>query len=133
MWHIHEQTTKPLVENQGKPDAIIQTVERYPMAVEVKIDYKRSLNETGEKQARERYLGKTLRTTGETITSAIAICIPYRFRTMPRDEIRENLEASNDFGYTLLSVDKPHRFPNRAVPRFMVCGISNWDPSRVYR
>lgn len=61
MWRIHEQTTKPLVENQGKPDAIIRTVERYPMAVEVKIDYKRSLNETGEKQARERYLGKTLR------------------------------------------------------------------------
>ena len=40
-WNIHEQTTKPLVENQGKPDATIRTVERYPMAVEVKIDYKR--------------------------------------------------------------------------------------------
>jgi len=36
MWNIHEQTTKPLVENQRKPDAIIRTVERYPMAVEVK-------------------------------------------------------------------------------------------------
>ena len=112
-WRIHEQTTKPLVENQRKPDVIIRTVERYPMAVEVKIDYKRGPNETGEKQAREHYLGKTLRTTGETITSAIAIRLPYRFRTMPRDEIRENLEASDDFAYTLLSVDEPHRFPKK--------------------
>ena len=112
-WSIHEQTTKPLVENQGKPDVIIRTVERYPMAVEVKIDYKRGPNETGEKQARERYLGKILRTTGETIASAIAIRLPYRFRTMPRDEIRENLEASNDFAYTLLNIDEPHRFPEK--------------------
>ena len=112
-WRIHEQTTIPLVENQRKPDVIIRTVERYPMAVEVKIDYKRGPNETGEKQAREHYLGKTLRTTGETIASAIAIRLPYRFRTMPRDEIRENLEASHDFAYTLLSVDEPHRFPKK--------------------
>ena len=112
-WRIHEQTTRPLVENQRKPDIIIQTVERYPMAVEVKIDYKRGPNETGENQARERYLGKTLRTTGETIASAIAIRLPYRFRTMPREEIRENLETSNDFAYALLSVDEPQRFPKK--------------------
>ena len=48
-WSIHEQTTKPLVESQGKPDVIIRTVERYPMAVEVKIDYKRGPNETRRK------------------------------------------------------------------------------------
>ena len=112
-WRIHEQTTKPLVENQGKPDVIIRTVERYPMAVEVKIDYKRGPNETGEKQAREQYLGKTLGMTLETLTSAIAIRLPYRFRTMPRDEIHENLETSNDFAYTLLSIDEPHRFPEK--------------------
>ena len=112
-WSIHEQTTKPLVENQGKPDVIIRTVERYPMAVELKIDYKRGPNETGEKQAREQYLGKTLGMTLETLTSAIAIRVPYRFRTMPRDEIRENLEASKDFAYTLLNIDEPHRFPEK--------------------
>lgn len=110
-WNIYEQTTKPLVENQRKPDVIIRTVERYPIAVEVKIDYKRGPNETGEKQVREYYLGKTLRTTGETIASAIAIRLPYRFRNMPRDEIRENLEASKDFAYALLNIDEPHRFP----------------------
>ena len=110
-WSIYEQTTKPLVENQRKPDVIIRTVERYPMAVEVKIDYKSGSNETGEDQARERYLGKTLRTTGETIDSAIAIRLPYRFRTIPRDEIRKNLERSNDFAYTLLRIDEPCRFP----------------------
>ena len=112
-WRIHEQTTKPLLENQRKPDVIIRTVERYPMAVEVKIDYKRGPNETGEEQAREHYLGKTLRTTLEKIASAIAIRIPYRFRTMPRDEIRENLETANDFGYALLNLDEPHRFPKK--------------------
>ena len=112
-WRIYEQTTRPLLENQRKPDVIIRTVERYPVAVEVKIDYKRGPNETGEKQAREYYLGKTLRTTGETIASAIAIRLPYRLRTMPREEIRENLEASNDFAYALLNIDEPHRFPKK--------------------
>ncbi len=112
-WRIHEQTTNPLLENQRKPDVIIRTVERYPMAVEVKIDYKRGPNETGEKQAREHYLGKTLQTTLEKVTNAITIRIPYRFRTMPRDEIRGNLETSNDFGYALLSIDEPHRFPKK--------------------
>ena len=112
-WNIYEQTTRPLVENQRKPDVIIRTVERYPIAIEVKIDHKRGPNETGEKQAREHYLGNTLHTTGETITSAIAIRLPYRFRNMPRDEISENLEASNDFAYALLSVDEPQRFPKK--------------------
>ena len=112
-WSIHEQTTKPLVENQKKPDAIIRTVDRYPMAVEVKIDYKRGPNETGEKQAREQYLGKTLAMTQEQLTSAIAIRLPHRFRTMQRDEIRENLEASKDFAYVLLNLDEPNRFPKK--------------------
>ena len=110
-WRIHEQMIDPLIENQGKPDAIIRTLERYPMAVEVKMDNKHSPNETCEKQARQRYLGKTLRTTLETIASAIAIRVPYRFRTMPREEIRENLETAEDFSYALLNLDKPHRFP----------------------
>ena len=112
-WSIDEQTTQPLLENQRKPDAIIRTVERYPMAVEVKIDHQRGPNKTGEKQAREGYLGKTLRTTLENIASAIAIRIPYRFRTMPRGDIRKNLEVSKDFAYTLLNIDEPHRFPEK--------------------
>ena len=112
-WRIHEQTPKPLLENSAKPDAIIRTLERYPMAVEVKIDYKRGPNETGEKQVREQYLGKTLGMTLETLTSAIAIRLPYRFRTMPRHDIRENLETAKDFAYALLSVDEPHRFPKK--------------------
>ena len=112
-WNIYEQTIKPLIENRRKPDVIIRTVERYPIAVEVKIDYKNAPNETGEKQAREYYLGKTLHTTGETIASAIAIRLPHRFRAMPREEISGNLEASNDFAYALLNLDEPHRFPKK--------------------
>ena len=112
-WKIYEQTTQPLVENKKKPDAIIRTVERYPMAVEVKIDNKRGPNETGEKQAREQYLGKTLAMTHEKLTSAMVIRIPHRFRTMPRDEISENLKDSKDFAYTLLNIDEPDRFPKK--------------------
>ena len=112
-WKIYEQTTKPLVENKKKPDAIIRTVERYPMAVEVKIDNKRGPNETGEKQAHDQYLGKTLAMTQEKLTSAMVIRIPHRFRTMPRDAIRENLASSKDFAYTLLNLDEPHRFPKK--------------------
>ena len=123
-WHIHEQTPKPFVENQRKPDAIIRTVERYPMAVEVKIDYKRGPNETGEKQAREQYLAKTLAMTLETLTSAIAIRLPYRFRTMLRHEIRENLETAKDIAYALLSVDEPHRFPKKGWLRGSIADIA---------
>ncbi len=112
-WKIYEQTTQPLVENKKKPDAIIRTVERYPMAVEVKIDYKRGPNETGEKQAHDQYLGKTLAMTQEKLTSAMVIRIPHRFRTMPRDEISENLRDCKDFAYTLLNLDEPHRFPKK--------------------
>lgn len=112
-WKIYEQTTKPLVENKKKPDAIIRTVERNPMAVEVKIDYKRGPHETGEKQAREQYLGKTLAMTREELTSAMVIRIPYRFRTMPRDEISEKLKDAKDFAYHLLNLDDPQRFPRK--------------------
>ena len=112
-WKIYEQTTKPLVENKKKPDAIIRTVERYPMAVEVKIDYERGPNETGEKQAHDQYLGKTLAMTQEILTSAMVIRIPHRFRTMPRDAIRENLASSKDFAWTLLNLDEPRRFPKK--------------------
>lgn len=112
-WKIYEQTTNPLVENKKKPDAIIRTVERHPMAVEVKIDYKHGPNETGEKQAREQYLGKTLEMTREKLTSAMVIRLPYRFRTMPRDEISENLNDSKDFAYHLLNLDESHRFPKK--------------------
>ena len=72
-WRVHEQTTKPLLENQRRPDVLIRAIERYPMAVEVKIDHKHPPNETGEKQARAHYLGKTLRTTFETVTKQDAI------------------------------------------------------------
>ena len=112
-WKIYEQTTQPLVENKKKPDVIIRTVERYPMGVEVKIDYKRGPNETGEKQARDQYLAKTLAITQEKLTSAMVIRIPYRFRTMPRDEISDNLKASSDFAYLLLNLDDPQRFPKK--------------------
>ena len=94
--------------------SIIRTVERYPMAVEVKIDYTRGPNETGEKQAREQYLGKTLAMTREKLTSSMVIRIPYKFRTMSRDKIRENLESSKDFAYVNpQSLMNPYRFPKK--------------------
>ena len=114
-WKIYEQTTQPLVENKKKPDMIIRTVERYPMGVEVKIDYKRGPNETGEKQASEQYLGKTLAMTQEQLTSAMVIRIPHRFRSMPRDEISENLKDSKDFAYLLLNLDEPSQIPEKRL------------------
>lgn len=106
-WRIDEQKTKPLIENDRKPDAIVRKTERYPLALEVKVDYARAPNEAGEEQARKYYLGRTLSTTLEIITSAMAIRVPYRFRALPRHKIRENLEAATDFGYALLNVDEP--------------------------
>ncbi len=123
-WRIYEQTTKPLVENQRKPDIIIRTVERYPMAVEVKIDPKHTSNETGIEQAREHYLGKTLRTTLETVASAIAIRIPHRFRTMPRHDIQEHLKSTDDFKYVLLSLETPDRFPREGWLKGRIADIA---------
>ena len=37
-WEIDEQTPRPFVENDRKPDAIVRTTGRYPLAVEVKPD-----------------------------------------------------------------------------------------------
>ncbi len=51
--------------------------------------------------------------TQEKLTSAMVIRIPHRFRTMPRDEISENLRDCKDFAYTLLNLDEPHRFPKK--------------------
>ncbi len=54
-WKIYEQTTQPLVENKKKPDAIIRTVERYPMAVEVKL----TTSAAPTKQAKNRHMIST--------------------------------------------------------------------------
>ncbi len=112
-WDIDEQAPQPFVENDRKPDAIVRTTERYPLAIEVKIDTARGANEAGEEQARLHYLGKTLKTTLQPVASAIAIRIPHAFRTMPRDAIRASLEAEEAFRYILLNVDEPRRFPKR--------------------
>ncbi len=110
-WQIDEQITKPFIENRRKPDAIVRTIEKYPLAIELKIDFARGANETGEPEVRKYYLGKTLEATTERVINSMAVRIPYRFRTMPRHEIPQELQAATDIAYVLLNLDEPHRFP----------------------
>ncbi len=110
-WQIDEQITKPFIENRRKPDAIVRTIEKYPLAIELKIDFARGANETGEPEVRKYYLGKTLEATTERVINSMAVRIPYRFRTMPRHEIPQELQAATDIAYVLLNLEEPHRFP----------------------
>jgi len=64
----------------------------------------------GEEQAKKR-LGKRLESF-ETVKTAMALRVPYRFRQLSSAEIPDALRHADDLHYALFSVDAPHRFPN---------------------
>lgn len=90
---------------------IITEPKRNPIAIEDKVDGERSPNLSGEKQLKDSYLGKTLKTIGRTIHTGIAVRFPHRFREIEQAELDEKMETADDIAYCLLSVEEPHRFP----------------------
>ena len=73
----------------GEPDVIVTEPKRNPITIEDKVDGERSPNLSGEKQLKDFYLGKTLKTIGRTIHTGIAVRFPHRFREIEQAELDE--------------------------------------------
>ena len=110
-WTLNQHSSKPFIENDREPDVIVTEPKRHPIAIEDKVDGERSPDLSGEKQLKDFYLGKTLKTKGHTIHTGIAVRFPYRFREIEQSELDEKMERAEDITYCLLSMEEPHRFP----------------------
>lgn len=110
-WKLTQRPTRPFIENDKEPDVIVTEPKRNPIAIEDKVDNKSGADLSGEKQLKDDYLGKTLKTIGHTIHTGIAIRFPYRFRSVDQAELNEKMAEAEDIAYCLLSIAEPHRFP----------------------
>lgn len=110
-WTLTQHPTRPFIENDKEPDVILTEPKRNPIVIEDKVDHKSSADHSGEKQLRDDYLGKTLKSIGHTIHTGIAIRFPYRFRSVEQAELNEKMAEAEDISYCLLSIDEPYRFP----------------------
>ncbi|MYK18215.1 hypothetical protein F4055_08620 [Candidatus Poribacteria bacterium] len=110
-WTLNQHPSKPFIENDREPDIIVTEPKRHPIAIEDKVDGERSPDLSGEKQLKDFYLGKTLKTIGHTIHTGLAVRFPHRFREIEQAELDEKMEKADDIAYCLLSVEEPHRFP----------------------
>ena len=107
-WSVEPQET--LLREAKRPDITVIETGREPIVIEVKVDYAHSPNLDGEEQAKKR-LGKRL-ASFETVKTAMALRVPYRFRPLSSAEILDALRDAEDLHYALFSIDAPHRFPN---------------------
>ena len=110
-WTLNQHPSKPFIENDREPDVIVTELKRNPIAIEDKVDSERSPDLSGEKQLKDFYLGKTLKTIGHTIHTGIAVRFPYRFREIDQSKLDKKMEKAEDIAYCLLSIEEPHRFP----------------------
>lgn len=111
-WKLRQRPSRPFVENDKEPDVIVIESKRDPIAIEDKVDNEHSVDLGGEKQLKDRYLGKTLKETGQIIHTGIAVRFPYKFRVMEEADLDIEMEKEDKIAYCLLSIDKPYRFPN---------------------
>ena len=110
-WTLKQRPSRPFIENDKEPDVLVTEPKRNLIAIEDKVDNERSAELSGESQLKERYLGKTLKTTGQTIHTGIAVRFPYKFRVMAEAELDAEMEKTDDIAYCLLSTNEPYRFP----------------------
>ena len=112
-WKIEPQKT---LLREGQPDMTVTEAGKEPVVIEVKVDHRNSPNLDGEEQAKGR-LGERL-PSFETINTAMALRVPYRFRQLSGAEIPDALRDADDLYYALFSIDgfhrinDPRRFPN---------------------
>ena len=98
------------------PDVTITESGRESVVIEVKVDHQHSPNLEGEEQAKGR-LGEYV-APFETLKTAMALRVPYRFRQFSGAEITDALLNADDLQYALFSIDDSHniddlhRFPN---------------------
>ena len=112
-WNIEPQET---LLREGQPDMTVTETGKEPVVIEVKVDRRNAPNLDGEEQAKQR-LGEHL-ASFETVKTAMALRVPYRFRQLSSAEITDALRRADDLHYSLFSIDElhptdnPHRFPN---------------------
>ena len=113
-WNVEPQV--PLLLESKRPDITVLETGREPIVIEVKVDNRHSPNLEGEEQAKGR-LGERL-PSFETINTAMALRVPYRFRQVSSAEIPDSLRRADDLHYALFGIDDlhrigdPRRFPN---------------------
>ena len=113
-WNVESQET--LLRESRRPDITVTETGREPIVIEVKVDNRHSPNLEGEEQAKER-LGENL-ASFDTVKTAMALRVPYRFRQLSGAEIPDALRDADDLYYALFSIDgfhrinDPRRFPN---------------------
>ena len=112
-WKLRQRPSRPFVENDKEPDVIVIEPKRDPIAIEDKVDNERSPDLSGEKQLKDHYLGKTLKTTGRKIRMGIAVRFPYKFREIEEANLDAEMEKEHNIAYCILNTDEPHRFPKK--------------------
>ena len=118
-WNIEPQET---LLREGQPDMTVTETGKEPVVIEVKVDHRNSPNLDGEEQAKQR-LGERL-ASFETVKTAMALRVPYRFRQFSSAEITNALRRAADLHYALFStddlhpIDDPHRFPQQRLDRW---------------
>ena len=110
-WTLKQRPSRPFIENNKEPDVLVTEPKRNPIAIEDKVDNERGADISGEEQLKDRYLGKTLKTTRQTIDTGIAVRFPYKFRVIEEADLDVEMEKEDKIAYCLLSGDKSHRFP----------------------
>ena len=110
-WTLRQRPSRPFIENDKEPDVIVTESKRNPIAIEDKVDNERGVDLSGEEQLKDRYLGKTLKTTGQKIHTGIVVRFPYKFREMEEADLDAEMEKEHNLSYCLLSTDEPYRFP----------------------
>ena len=124
-WDIEPQNTQTFLDSRKKPDFTVKEKRRNPIVAEVKIDNANSPDISGEDQAK-KHLGRQL-ASYETVTTAMAIRFPYRFRGIPNRDLIDEICHANDLHYVLLSGKRPrnaHRFPKEGWIRGSVTDIA---------
>ncbi len=126
-WTLTQHLSQPFIEDDKEPDVIVTEPKREPIAIEDKVDHERGADFSGEKQLKDDYLGKTLRATGDTIHTGIAVRFPYKFRTMEQAELNARMKEAEDITYCLLinSTDERYRFPKAGWLVGSVADIAN--------
>ena len=124
-WNIEPHET---LLREGEPDMTVTETGKEPVVIEVKVDRRNAPNLEGEEQAKQR-LGERV-ASFETVKTAMALRVPYRFRQLSSAEITDALYRADDLHYALFSIDNlhpiddPHRFPNSGWIRGNISDIA---------
>ena len=113
-WKIEPQNPHTFIDGTRRPDFIVKEKGRQTVVAEVKIDRRYAPDLSVETQARN-HIGQQL-ASYEYVTTAIAIRLPFRMRTLSNRELADELRRANDLHHVLFTQnagENVQRFPNK--------------------